>query len=109
MTIAVCPVATIEAPLERVWALLMAPESYSEWWDAHTERVEPPGAATAGQTVQASSRALGRRWPVTTRFEAVNPARHALDLRTTLPLGIVVANHILVQPLDARNCRVSFG
>jgi hypothetical protein len=109
MTISVCPVAKVEAPLERVWALLMAPESYSEWWDARTEHVEPPGAAAPGQVVRASSRALGRRWPVTTRVEAVDAARHALDLRTTLPLGIVVANHILVQPLDARSCRVSFG
>src|SRR5258708_22704381 len=98
MTIAVCPVATIEAPLERVWALLMAPESYSEWWDAHTERVEPPGAATAGQTVQASSRALGRRWPVTTRVEAADPARPVLDPPTMLPPGIRGANPILLHP-----------
>ena len=109
MPISVCPIATVAAPAERVWAALMAPEQYGEWWDARTERVEPPGPARPGQTVASSSRALGRRWPVTTEVLAVDDDRRALDLRTTLPLGIVVQNHILVQPIDARSSRVTFG
>lgn len=109
MPISVCPVATVAAPAERVWAVLMQPETYDEWWDARTQRVEPPGPARAGQMIAASSRALGRRWPVTIEVLAVDAGRRALDLRTTLPLGIVVGNHILVQPLDARSSRITFG
>jgi len=109
MSISVCPVATVASPAEHVWALLMAPATYSEWWDARTERIEPPGPAAPGQVIYATSRALGRRWSVNTAVLAVEPERYALDLRTTLPLGIMVQNHILVQPLDAASCRVSFG
>jgi len=109
MTISVCPVATVAAPPEHVWALLMAPETYSEWWDAQTERVEPPGPAAAGQLISATSKALGRRWPVSTAVLAIDPQRRILDLRTTLPLDIVVRNHIVVQPLDAGSSQVSFG
>jgi hypothetical protein len=109
MPISVCPVGTMAASAERVWAVLMAPEHYGEWWDARTERVEPSGPARPGQVIAASSRALGRRWPVTTEVLAVDADRRALDLSTTLPLGIVVQNHILVQPVDATSSRVTFG
>jgi hypothetical protein len=109
MTISVCPVATVAAPPEHVWVLLLAPETYSEWWDAQTERIEPPGPAAPGQVISATSRALGRRWPVSTAVLAIDQQQRALDLRTALPLGIVVRNHIVVQPVDAVSCRVSFG
>jgi|SRR5579871_127070 hypothetical protein len=109
MTVSACPIATVAAPLERVWAILMSPESYSTWWDATTEHIEPPGRATPGQVISASSRALGRRWPVTTTVNAIDHERHALDLTTTLPLGITVHNHILCQPLDGMSCRITFG
>lgn len=109
MTIAVCPVATVGAPVERVWALLNAPETYDEWWDARTESVTPPGPATPGQIIRATSTGLGRRWPVTIRVEGVDTQQHTLDVRTTLPLGISVRQHLMVQPLDAESSRLTFG
>ena len=109
MPISVCPVAIVHAPLERVWVVLNDPASYGDWWDARAERIEPPGPAAPGQTVYATAAGFGRRWPVTVRVVAVDPVRHALDLHTTLPLGIVVANHIVCDPLDEVSCRVSFG
>ena len=109
MTLSVCPVATVDAPVERVWALLADPASYAEWWDARTERIEPPGPATPGQVITASAIGLGRRWPVTLRVVGVDDTRHALDLRTALPLGIMLDNHLLCQPLDADTTRVTFG
>ncbi|HLZ21712.1 MAG TPA: SRPBCC family protein [Ktedonobacterales bacterium] len=109
MTVSVCPIATVSAPLASVWAVLTEPASYSAWWDARTKRIEPAGPAAAGQVVHASSRALGRSWPVTTRVLAVDAGRHALDMETALPLGITVRNHILCDPLDATATRVTFG
>jgi hypothetical protein len=109
MTISTCPIATVQAPLERVWAILGTPEGYGAWWDARTERVVPPGPLAVGQTVIATAGALGLRLRITTRVEAIDPASHMLALHTTFPLGISVANHITCQALDAERCRVSFG
>lgn len=109
MTLSVCPIATVQAPVERVWALLSDPASYAEWWNARTERIEPPGPATPGQVIAASAVGLGRRWPVTLRVVGVDAARHALDLHTALPLGIVLDNHIRCQPLDTETTRLTFG
>ena len=109
MSISTCPIATVQAPLDRVWAILSAPADYGAWWDARTERVAPPGPLAVGQTVYATAGALGLRLRVTTRVEAIDLARHTLHLRTTFPLGISVANHITCQALDAGRCRISFG
>ena len=109
MTLSVCPIATVHAPIARVWALLSNPASYAEWWDARTERIEPPGPATPGQVIAASAIGMGRRWPVTLRVVGVDDARHALDLHTKLPLGITLDNHLLCQPIGADTTRVTFG
>lgn len=109
MPISTCPIATVQAPVERVWAILSAPEAYSAWWDARTERVVPPGPLVPGQKVYATAGALGLRLRVTTHVEAINPANHMLELHTAFPLGIRVANHITCRALDATSCRVSFG
>jgi hypothetical protein len=87
----------------------MEPASYGEWRLAETERIVPPVPTTPGQVVYASSRAPGRRWLVHTTVEAVNAERHALDLTTTLPLGITAHNHILCDAVDATSSRVTFG
>ncbi len=105
----VCPAAIVQAPVERVWALLADPAGYDRWWDAHTERIDPPGPAQAGQTLHGWSRALGQRWPVTATIELVDPERHQIRFRTALPLGIEGLNQITCAPLDARSCRVQFG
>lgn len=109
MPISTCPIATAQASVERVWAILSAPEAYSAWWSARTERMVPPGPLAPGQTVYATAGALGLRLPITMRVEAVEPARHMLALRTSFPLGIQVANHITCRALDASSCRISFG
>jgi uncharacterized protein YndB with AHSA1/START domain len=105
----VCPATIVRAPVERVWALLADPAGYDRWWDAHTERIDPPGPARAGQTLHGWSRGFGRRWPVTATIELVDPERHQIRVRTTLPLGIEARNQIACAPLDASSCRLQFG
>jgi len=109
MTTSLCPIATVNAPLERLWGLLSDPAGYALWWDARTRSIIPPGPARPGQRVQADSRALGRRWDVTVTVEAVDEARHNLRLTTRLPLGITVYNSITCTPLGPTACRISFG
>jgi hypothetical protein len=90
----------------------MHPETYSEWWDAKTDRVDPPGSAQPGQIIRAHSWAVGRSWPVETKVIQVDPNSHALDLRTLLPFGLVVDNHIrctAVEGKEAETSRLAFG
>lgn len=109
MTVSVCPAAIVAAPVETVWALLMQPEHYDEWWDAHTERVTPPGPAAPGQVITAWSKALGKKWDVSLTIEMVDVERHALRFRSAFPFGIRIVNQISCAPVDASSCRVQFG
>ena len=109
MSISVCPIASVHAPIQRVWSFLSQPGNYSQWWDAKTRSIEPQGPAQPGQRIHARSVAFGTEWNVDVLVEGIDEARHALDLRTSLPLGIVVFNHITCRDLDSANCQVSFG
>ncbi len=109
MALSTCPVATAKASLETVWGLLSEPEHYDLWWEAHTQRVDPPGPAQPGQMVYASVGALGLNGKLTIRVDAIDPARHQLHLTTRLPLGITVLNHITCTQVDAESTFISFG
>src|SRR6185295_12977265 len=107
--LATCPIATVDAPIERVWELLANPGNYALWWDAETRSIEPPGPAQSGQRISARTRALGKDWPVHVLVERVDPDKRQLELTTQLPFGITVHNHIGCTALDASRCRLSFG
>ncbi len=109
MGVTVCPVAVVAAPVESVWELLSEPTLYDEWWDARTERIVPEGKASPGQVLNAKTSALGRKWDVTLRVEAVNPEKHQIQLHATLPLGTVNHSTIGCTAIDAASCRVQFG
>ena len=109
MAVSVCPTDIVHAPAERVWALLSDPAKFDLWWDAHTDRITPPGPAQPGQTVEAHAHGLGRDWPIHFAVNAVDPAHHSLDLSTHLPLGIHMHNHLTVVPIDAGSSRLTFG
>jgi ligand-binding SRPBCC domain-containing protein len=109
MSVSVCPIAVVQVPAEKVWALLSEPASYARWWEAVTRTIVPAGPARPGQQITAQTRALGKRWDVNITVEAVDAARRALDLTTRLPFGITVRNHITVSALEGEACRVSFG
>jgi ligand-binding SRPBCC domain-containing protein len=105
----ICPIASVNAPVEQVWALLSEPGNYVLWWDAQTRSIEPKGAAQPGQKIQAQSRAIGKGWDVTITVEKVDSSKRQIDLTTSLPLGITVHNHIVCAPLDGVTCLVTFG
>jgi hypothetical protein len=109
MSVSVCPIAIIAAPVERVWALLANPSSYASWWDAQTDVIVPDGPGHPGQHVYAHTYALGRRWKVTTVVEMIDAARYRIQLTTTLTFGIVVHNHIVCAAVDGASTRVQFG
>ncbi len=109
MSLTTCPIATVEAPVERVWQFLADPQNYALWWDAETRSIEPAGPARSGQRIFAQTRALGKGWDVQIAIESIDPDKRQLDLTTCLPFGITVHNHIVCAALDNSRCRVSFG
>jgi len=88
---------------------LADPAAYAKWWDATTDVISPTGLAQPGQLITAQSQTLGRRWKVRIRVDGIDMARRELSLTTSLPLGITILNHILVNTLDEHTSRVSFG
>ena len=109
MTVSVCPITTINAPVERVWAFLSEPANYALWWDAQTRSITPESHAQAGQKIYAQTKSFGKWWDVNIAVEMVDDAKHQLQLKTMLPFGITVHNHIICAPLDSANSRVTFG
>jgi hypothetical protein len=104
-----CPIATVHAPLDKLWGLLSDPSQYALWWDAETRSIEHPNPAFAGQKILAQTRAFGRAWDVYIHVDEVDTARHTIQLTTALPFGITVYNHIACISLNENSCRVTFG
>ncbi len=109
MSFSTCPLATVNAPVERVWALLEDPAQFGVWWEAKTRSIVPPGPAQPGQEIYAQLGWLPRRWDLHITVQSVAPEKHQLDLHTRLPFGITVYNHITCAGLDDRHTRLSFG
>jgi hypothetical protein len=105
-----CPIAVVQAPVERLWSLLSEPANYDQWWEVRTLSITPVGSAQPGQRIEAGITMLGRKWNVVSiTVEHIDHARRVIDLATRLPFGITARNHITCVPLDATTCRVSFG
>ena len=107
--LSVCPAAVIAAPIERVWALLAEPASWTAWADVRDVRAQPPGSARPGQTVVAGTRALARAWTIRFHVEAVDVGRHRLRVRAQLPFGIEDRAEIVCVRLNDRTTRVQYG
>ena len=109
MGLTVCPAAIVAAPVEVVWANLVQWEHYAAWADVHSERIEPEGPATPGQTITFAGKAFGSTWRFTFKVEEVNPERHQLGLHVFFPLGLQEKPHISCASIDATTCRVQYG
>jgi ligand-binding SRPBCC domain-containing protein len=109
MTLTICPAATINAPIERVWSLLMDPRKWTDWSTARLEAAKPDGPLQAGQRLYFSSRAFGRRWHAVTTVTSVAAERHSLDVDVSVPFGIVNHEHLSLLSLPDRRTHVQFG
>lgn len=108
MSLNVCPAAIVAAPLEVVWEMAQ-PANFSRWIDGQVERIEPEGPMAIGQTIYATSTAIGRRWQVTLTVEEVQPERHQFGMYGVFPFGIRMHEHISCIAIDAVTCRVQYG
>lgn len=104
-----CPSDVVDAPVERVWALLDDPLCYGEWADLREIKPEPPGPVKPGQVIRAVTGEVGLTFKVTFVVLAVDATRHQIEFQSNLPLGIVGRNRIVCVPLDPSRCRVSYG
>ena len=109
MSLSVCPVAVVAAPVEVVWANLVEWERYADWADVQVDRLEPDGPAAVGQTITFKGAALGRTWHFTFKVEEFNPDRCQIGLHVVFPFGLQEKPHIACQPIDAATCRVQYG
>ncbi len=108
MGVTTCPTDVVNAPVERVWALLADPLRYAEWTDLREIRAEPPGAAQPGQIIRGVTQEAGLTFEVTLTVLTVDADRPQIEYRSNLPLGVVGHNRIVGVPLDPIRCRVSF-
>jgi len=109
MTVTVCPAATINAPIERVWSLLMDPTKWTDWSTARLEAAAPNGPLHAGQQLHFSSRAFGRRWHAVTTVRSIAVERHSVDVDVSVPFGIINHEHLSLVSLPDRRTHVQFG
>ena len=105
MGINVCPIAVINAPIEKVWMLLAEPANYDLWWDARTESIVPEGHAQAGQRVHAKAGGFN----IVLTIAAVDESTHKIDFTTNFPLGITGFNRLTCTAFPDSTTHVSFG
>lgn len=108
MSLNVCPAAIVAAPVEVVWEMAQ-PANLSKWIDGQVERIEPEGPMAIGQTIYATSTAIGRRWQVTLTVEEVQPERHQFGMYVVVPFGVRMHEHISCRAIDAVTCHVQYG
>ena len=107
--VSVCPAAGVEAPLERVWSMLLDSSHYGQWADARFNRFDPPGPAVAGQVMEADARELAMTFRIQLRIESIDPVRHQLVFDVKLPFGLRERTTITATAIDARTTRLQFG
>ena len=105
MTISTCPIATINAPIERVWEFLAEPANYDLWWDAKTHSIVPEGRAQVRQRVHAKAGGFN----ILLTVDAVDEPKHKIDFTTKFPFGITGFNHLTCTGLSNSTTQVSFG
>jgi len=105
MSVNVCPLAIVNASVEKVWTFLSEPVNYALWWDAQTCSILPEGHAQAGQKIHARTSGLS----INVTVDSIDESKRQIHLTTLVPFGITVYNHITCTPLEKGTCQVSFG
>jgi hypothetical protein len=110
MTLNVCPADTVQAPVEKVWELLMQPADYGQFWEWQVERVEPAGPATVGQKIFGwTPKVLGWRWRIDGEIQEVDTQRHEILFRVSLMWGLLSSNRIMCARIDDHHCTLRYG
>lgn len=109
MSVLACPVTTIAAPVERVWALVIDPRHVGAWSGVAFEAAEPVGPAHAGQRWRYVATGFGRRWRVRMTVTSVAAERHQLGLDIALPFGMRNEEHIRLARLAEDQTWVQFN
>jgi hypothetical protein len=81
MSVSVCPIAIINAPIERVWTFLSEPANYALWRDAQTRSIVPDGRAQSGQKIHAES--SGLFYPGTDKLKILAPVKISKRIPTS--------------------------
>ncbi len=105
MSVNVCPMDVVNAPVERVWELLSEPANYDLWWDAKMQSIIPDGHAQAGQRVHAKAGGFH----ILLTVDAVDESKHKIDFTSKFPFGITGFNHLTCTALPNSTTQVSFG
>jgi hypothetical protein len=108
MPYASCPSALVYAPVEIVWALLMAPAGWGNVFDVRVTSVDPPGPAAAGQEVSAETGPGILHLKLMFRMIEIDPDQYRLRMDVNLPFGLAVHEDIRCTPLDDTHCRVDY-
>jgi Polyketide cyclase / dehydrase and lipid transport len=103
-----CPTALVNAPVELVWSLLMAPGGWGNVFDIRVLTVDPPGRAVVGQLVHGETGPRILHLRLTFRMVEIDPQHHGLWLDVDLPFGIAVRENIRCTSLDGSHCRVDY-
>ena len=106
MSIQTCPTTVIRAPAEKVWVHLTTPTELEAWTGARLMLL-PTRPLMAGDSL-VFWRGIGGLVRVSFQVLAVEPPRR-LALLVFLPFGVVNKETILLVPLSASECRVTFN
>lgn len=109
MGLIVCPSDVVDAPIERVWALVASTEGIDHWVDATLVSAEPDGPVQAGQKLHLITRAIGFTFVVTIDVLEVDPVRHRLHLLVDLPFGVVNDENLTLAEAGSGRTLVRFG
>jgi hypothetical protein len=98
-----CPTDVVRAPLERIWAHLTEPTRL-EWVDAKLIDAPPRTLAVGDRLSFAASLGLRVSWTVL----AIDPPR-SIALHIGLPFGMANRETVVLSPIDAQRCRITFN
>ena len=109
MHYASCPTSIVNAPVEVVWALLMHPAGWGDFYKVRIIAVDPPGPAVGGQTVFAESGPVFLHLKLRFRFEEIDALNYKLGLDVRFPFGVTVRELLTCVPLGQEQCRVNYN
>lgn len=108
MSIVTCPSDIVAAPASVVWHLVAEPTELARWTDSVLVGApHRPSGLRAGDRVLLGAGVRGLFRIVVDVVDADAPTRIGLDVR--LPFGVVNHEVVVIAPLSASSCRVTFN